>query len=60
MTPIEMITGQKPRISITFHLNLTRDKNNICINKKFCKDLSPHSHHDNECQKENFRKHIPN
>ena len=55
-----MITGQKPRIPITFHLNLSRDKDSLCKNNDFCKRLPPHSHYNNDYQNEKFRHHVPN
>ena len=55
-----MMTGHKPQIPITFHLNLVRDQDSRCINEEFCKDLLPHSHYKNDCQNEKFRTHSKN
>ena len=45
ISPHEIVFHIKPRIPLTFHLNLTRDTSKTCISR-YCSQLPEHSHYD--------------
>ena len=45
VSPHELVIHIRPRIPLTFDLNLTRNKNNIC-KSHYCSQLPEHSHYD--------------
>ena len=45
ISPHELVFHTRPRISLTFDLNLNRKKTNTCISD-YCSQLPEHSHYD--------------
>ena len=45
VSPHELVFHIRPRIPLTFDLNLNRNKNNTCISQ-YCSQLPEHSHYD--------------
>ena len=45
ITPHEIVFHTRPRIPLTFDLNLTRDTSKTCISR-YCSQLPEHSHYD--------------
>ena len=45
ISPHEIVFHTRPRIPLTFDLNLTRDTSKICISR-YCSQLPEHSHYD--------------
>ena len=45
ISPHELVFHIRPRIPLTFDLNLNRNKNNTCISQ-YCSQLPEHSHYD--------------
>ena len=45
ITPYEIVFHTRPRIPLTFALNLTRDTSKTCISR-YCSQLPEHSHYD--------------
>ena len=47
-----MLTGHKPEIQLTFHLNLVRNQDKKCINQELCNNLLPLTHYNSDFQNE--------
>ena len=45
VSPHELVFNIRPRIPLTFDLNLNHNKNNTCISQ-YCTELPEHSHYD--------------
>ena len=62
ISPHEIVSHTRPRIPLTFDINLTRDTSKTCISR-YCSKLTEHSHYDktylNTFFHKTLSKHIP-